>query len=117
MLAAEARYLSGRGNRPRLAESAHSEIQGHADATETRVQSKDGNLLFLDSLKDEFLQLAVEYRQRRISQQEHEKATTALQQMLKPARRAGWRRWLKSLEPRGSSGRSIAYVRLIREKL
>ena len=54
-----------------------------------KAKPADRSALLLGALKEEIVQLEVEHRQRRISQQEYEKAKAALDQTLERAVRRG----------------------------
>jgi hypothetical protein len=67
---------------PTDAELAHTPIA-------PKAKPEDRSALLLGALKEEIFQLEVEHKQRRISQQEYEKAKAALDQTLERAAKRG----------------------------
>jgi hypothetical protein len=89
VLAAGAVYIVSRFMRATVADFAPTDVELTQTPIAPKAKPADRSALLLGALKEEIFQLEVEHKQRRISQQEYEKAKAALDQTLERAVKRG----------------------------
>jgi hypothetical protein len=88
-LVAGAAHIVSRFMRATVTDSAPTDVELAHTSIAPKAKPEDCSELLLGALKEEIFQLEVEHKQRRISQQEYEKAKAALDQTLERAVKRG----------------------------